>query len=319
MASRSLVAGLLCSLHRIVLVSACLLALCFCENHEIVWTPDGVRMYNATNPLDVVLGDQLFIECPADGNYAFSNVWILQNITQYEQCDCMAEPGLSCDPIVDKNGQCIQNVPSSPKLPIINNDAHLNSVYNFLPGRTYYLVSFVSEQSTSGALSEDSSGGQCSDGLRMAFSIAMLPTEPITTTQLQNATTTDSMDSSMDSIVDVSTPTTNEPSTTIARNFTTITKENLTTTAFTSILLLPSVAIRDWHILIIALLGTALVSLLVLYVIASLIFVFYRRRRGRDVVDPESKVEQPKYTPHPEKAEKKAYPEMFVDPLDRQD
>lgn len=103
MASQSLFVGLLCSLHRTVLVSACLLALCFCEVHEIVWTPDGVKVYNATNPLEVVLGDQLFIQCPLYGNYAYSNVWILQNKEQFDQCDCMVA-GLSCNPIVDRNG-----------------------------------------------------------------------------------------------------------------------------------------------------------------------------------------------------------------------
>lgn len=198
---------------------------------------------------------------------------------------------------------------SFPKLPIIKNDAHLNSVYNFLPGGTYYLVSFVTEQTSAGVLSENSSGGQCLDGLRMAFSVAEVPMEPTTTTELQNVTTTNSTDGSGD----ISPSTSEDPAT-----MTTTTEEDLTMTTngnSTGFIILPSVAIRDWHILVIALLGSALVSLLVLYVIASVVFVFYRRRRS-DVIDTELKLGEPKYIPHPEKAEKVLYPEMFKDPLD---
>lgn len=241
------------------------------------WTPEGVREYNTSNPLVVELGDRILIRCPSEGNYTFSNLWIQNHKRQYDECNCMAVPDENCDFMVAKNGQCILNV-VNPVVSIRQNDAELNSVLNFKPGRLYYFTSYAPEQDLAGAYSEASMGGQCLDGLRMVIEVKELPTQPTTseTVEVSTGSTEISGSSEVPSTgggTASRTGSTNIVSTEPSTDPITGTKYSID-----EIILLPSRQLRDWHVVIIVVFGVSILALIVILVVGTVGMMLYKRR-----------------------------------------
>jgi hypothetical protein len=163
------------------------------NDFRVLWNPEGVRQYNASNPLEVEIGDRILFECPAAGqDYDFSNLWIqaLRNPEQFTSCSCVTVMEDDCSPNVAINGQCIPDTPN-PVLHIDRNGRKLSSFLNFEDGQVYYLTSYAPEETLAGALSEQSMGGQCLDGLRMVIYVKAIPTQPVTTAETDTEAFTD--------------------------------------------------------------------------------------------------------------------------------
>lgn len=289
-----------------------------CTDFTIDWTPEGVRGYNSSHPLVVELADRLLFSCPRTGSFTYSNIWIQTHQQQYDSCDCAAIPDdssegdQSCDPDVLKNGQCVNGLNFRPTLTIRKFDIDLDNVVNFVPGRRYYLASYARDNSLQAAFSDNLRGGQCLSGLRMVVEVMALPTTPpaTETTDADYATTSSLPDSSGSSGggggggsgdpsgdgsrdgddnagVGSSAGSGNDgdgKTDEISDKFTTKPEESLP-----SVDLLASVAIRDWHISVIVILGVAIVSLVGVALPLAIVGVFfYRRRKSRDfAINPE--------------------------------
>lgn len=277
-------------------------AVCQGADFSVTWTPDGVREYNASNPLLVELGDRIVLECPRQGEYAYSNLWIQQHIEQYMNCNCMAILGENCDSMVAKNAQCLPQVPN-PILTIRRNDAELNSVVNFNPGQLYYLTSYAPQANLSGAYSDVSMGGQCLEGLRMVIEVMELPTQPATTASDQN--TTESAEEPLTNVETLSMSSSDENTGLSTEPYPPVTSsdENTRLTESLNATKDTSQEIRDWHVGVIVLMAAVIVAAVVIFVV--IIGVILCRRR----------------TPltHPEEKKQVEYPNMvFEDPVDTQ-
>lgn len=300
-----------------LVAALCLLAVCSGEDFSLEWSPHGVRDYNTSNPLVVELGDRILFHCPPKGNFNYSNLWIQNHEEQFKQCDCLAVPGEACDYMVAKNGQCIPNALDVLTLTIKRYDADLGSVFNFSPGRRYYLASYAPERTLPGAYSEASSGGQCLDGLKMVIEIAEIPTEPTTAESFQNATETIEDPSTEE--VTVYTATSTASASGWGSGSAGMTEEltNATDKTVLEIVILQSQQIRDWHIAVIAVLGAVVLGLALAAALGAISFMLYRRR-GEMVVNPELSVkEECKEKDVLTAADKSSYPvEVFKDPID---
>ena len=289
---------------------------------RVEWTPEGVRDYGASGPLLVELGDRIILECPKQGAFNYSNLWIQEHLEQYMACNCMAVLGENCDFMVAKNAQCIPGAPN-PVLSIRRNDAELNSVVNFNPGQQYFLTSYAPERSLAGAYSEMSNGGQCLDGLKMVIEVMELPTQPATTYSDQTEFTEEPLtgvetdphppESSSDENTDMEQTT----------ELTTRTEATVPEIAVQS-----SREIRDWHVGVIVLLGAMVVAVIAIFIIVTVSITLYRRRgvspfleKGTISAFPVAENgETPNPDPFPSCPEEKTtgdYPSApFVDPVD---
>lgn len=295
-----------------LVIAVWLLAVCSGENFRLVWTPDGVREYNSSNPLVVQLGDLIMLECPDEGAFSYSNLWILNHEGQFEQCDCSAVDGEDCNEASAKNSQCIPDVDvMDPILNIRRNDAELNSVFNFNPGKRYYLVSYAPEPSLAGAFSLATSGGQCLEGLKMVMDVAAIPTtKPTTTESVWNATENTGAPSTDDGVTVTSPATASGDSSSVESS-----EEVMTSTDETvvEIAILPSRQIRDWHIAVITVLGSVVLAFVVAAAVGTVSFMLYRRR-GDPAIHQEGDVCKEDLS---KKSDKSSYPvEVFKDPID---
>ncbi len=317
MASRSLVPCAVASWNSVRLTSLVyflLLTLGFSSSIEfdVTWTPEGVKMYNSSNPLQVKLGDTFRFNCPSSGLYAHSTVWIQKREDQYKECDCLAgNPGGNCD-LIYKNGYC--SPPVSTVILILNsNDASLSSFLSFNSGEQYYVVSYTSVLSLGGVASDISYGGQCLQGLKMSFTIAADPTEPVPTYASKGEDTTKEI---TDFTSDI------PPTDVFSGDSGSGPGSNETTTTTEEVLLdiLPSQGIQDWHIILIAVLIVIMFFIILAFVAA--IVVIRRRSYKLDITQKgdEKKPVEDKVQDEPKIRDDgvKGYPNaVFDDPLDK--
>ena len=252
---------------------------------NITWTPEGVASYGADNPLVVELGDQIIFLCPLDGPYKYSNVWIHKHQEQYDQCDCTAVPTESCDVNVFRNGICAAL--GNLKIKINDPEGTLMSVFNYVPGQRYYFASHASEQSAGGAFAEQSSGGQCLQGLRMVFEVQALPTSAPSPEEVDGSTTTrgaSDNDGSTTTESDFTLTSIGDSPTSVVTSYTVSFNQSFVNS--TEPATEQPKKLRDWHIYLIVVLGVLLVSIILVAVILTLVIVL-RRRKAAAKVNPE--------------------------------
>ncbi len=157
--------------------------------HEMDWTPDGVKDYNSTNPLEVEIGDLLHLICPSEGPYMYSNLVVQFHQDQYDQCNCSTSSLVACRPYL-RNAFCAPPI-RSVVINIKENPADLASVINYHPGNQYYLISYSLGENLANALSTSNifAGGQCWDGLRLSIKVVSHATTSIATTSTTTAST----------------------------------------------------------------------------------------------------------------------------------
>ena len=264
------------------LVCFSFLSLGLCAQFDITWTPENVSNYTSSNPLQVKLGDVFRFRCPGSGPYSHSSVWIQDREEQYKECDCLAgNSGGSCEASLYKNTYCSPPV-STGTLTLIYNDGELGSFLSFNPGQQYYLISYTSEQTLDGALSEVSQGGHCLQGLKMSFMIADVPTEPVTT-ETRNYT----------SAVET---TTEFPTDVLPTDFSggsgsgLMSEETADTTTESEFENLPARTIQDWHVVMIVVLSVIILVLVIMFVLALVIGVMVHRRRDKLEINPEGEL-----------------------------
>lgn len=156
--------------------------------HRMDWTPDGVKNFNSTHPLEVELGDVLQLDCPVEGQFMFSNLVVQFHEDQYEQCNCVTSSMISCENVY-RNGYC---APALGYLTVLinENSADLSSVINYHEGNQYYMMSYINNLSLKEAVdSYDFSGGQCLNGLRMSIRVSSKAVAATTTTPAATTTT----------------------------------------------------------------------------------------------------------------------------------
>lgn len=261
-------------------------------DHNITWTPAGVARYNTSNPLLVELGDVIVFKCQRTGAFTYSNMWIHRYKVQYDQCNCLAVLGESCDPLEFRNGYCSPGIPS-PKIKINRNDAELKNVFNFNPGVRYYIVSHTSEQTLNGSVSDVSTGGQCLQGLRLVVDVQELPTRgtipEIATTESPlvsgpGNSVNGGPGNSVNGGTEVTSPFSGGSGSNSSGQYSGTTDGN---TTLTGIGILPARTIQDWHIALIAVLGTLLLLLVVVFLVAGAYLASKRMRSKTVNINPE--------------------------------
>ena len=250
-----------------------------------------MSQYNISSPLLVSLGDVLAFICPSQGKYVFSNIWVHKHPEQFIKCDCTASPEATCDAMVFRNGVCSNS--NMPLLIINNNNADLASVINFLPGERNYIVSHCSEQSLAGALTDDSSGGQCLEGLKMVVQVRGDPSLlPDTTTAADvDATNVPTGGGASGSGGNSDPKPTGdraaESTDPVTRSF----SNGGDAEGEEQVEIREALEIKDWHVAMIVVLGMALLVVTVSFVVGGALALIHWRRKRNVIAD--GKVEEP--------------------------
>lgn len=271
------------------------------QTHNVLWTPEGVRRYNATHPLLVNLRDILNLQCQRLGNYNYSNAWVHRDIEQYRQCSCAAVASAPCHRI----GSCAPEIGTgSIELRVNNDGADLDTISSYTAGRVYYLVSY-STNTLQSALGEEKTGGQCVEGLKLAFAVAPLPSEPSNTRPPPPGSGITSPSDILPSVTDPYGS--GEVSSSLIPQVTSVPNTGLTA---------PFV-FQDWHIAVIAVLGGIVLILLVsgIVVICLVVARSRRKRKTADISNGKQDMGQIQSI-FPNNAEVQYPVENFKDPID---